>query len=323
MRYVEVNGARISVIGVGTWQFGSKDWGYGSEYAHNEAGTIVNRALDLGVNLVDTAEVYGKGESERIVGRAIAERRNDVFLATKVMPVAPTAAYVEKHGRASAERLGVDKIDLYQIHWPNPVVPIGEQMKGMRRLTDAGLVDQVGVSNFSLKKWLAAEKAFGEPVLSNQVQYSLAVRKPDADLVPYAAANDRLIIAYSPLAKGLLSGRYDATNLPTDRARAFDPVFLPENVVAAHDLIEAVRRVAKNHDARPSQVALAWVVSHPNVVAIPGASSVDQLESNVAAADLALSTDEIAELTAASDAYHPTRGAGAGAKMAARYVKKK
>ena len=195
-------------------------------------------------------------------------------------------------------------------------------MKGMRRLTDAGLVEHVGVSNFTLKKWQAAEKAFGEPVLSNQVKYSLATRKPDADLVPYAAANDRLIIAYSPLAKGLLSGRYDATNLPTDRARAFDPVFLPENVVAAHDMIEAVRAVAKAHDARPSQVALAWVISHPNVVAIPGASSLEQLEANVAAADLELTADELAQLTAASDRYQPTGGASAGAKMVVRRFKK-
>jgi aryl-alcohol dehydrogenase-like predicted oxidoreductase len=245
-----------------------------------------------------------------------------VFLATKVMPITPTAAYIEKHGRNSAARLGVDKIDLFQIHWPNPVFPIGEQMKGMRRLTDAGLVEQVGVSNFSLGRWRAAEQAFGEPVLSNQVQYSLAVRKPDADLVPYAAENDRLVIAYSPLAKGLLSGRYDATNLPKDRARAFDPVFLPENVVAAHDLIEALRAVAKAHDATPSQVALAWVISHPNVVAIPGASSVEQLESNVRAAELELTADEIAQLTAASDLYRPTRGVAAGPKMAVRWIKK-
>jgi aryl-alcohol dehydrogenase-like predicted oxidoreductase len=256
------------------------------------------------------------------VGRAIAGRRADVFLASKVMPVAPTAAYVEKHGRGSLERLGVDKIDLFQIHWPNPVLPLAEQMKGMRRLTDAGLVEHVGVSNFSLKRWQAAEDAFGEPVLSNQVQYSLAVRKPDAELVPYAGANDRLIIAYSPLAKGLLSGRYDATNLPTDRARAFDSSFLPENVVAAHDLVETLRAVAKTHDATPSQIALAWVISHVNVVAIPGASSVEQLESNVAAADIELTADDLAQLTAASDAYHPTRGAGAGAKMLVRHFKK-
>src|SRR3954452_1687125 len=127
MRFIDVQGARLSAIGLGTWQFGSKDWNYGSEYANNEAAQIVERALDLGVNLVDTAEIYGKNESERIVGRAIATRRDDVFLATKLLPVAPCASVVEKHGRASAGRLGVDKIDLYQIHWPNPVVPIAEQ----------------------------------------------------------------------------------------------------------------------------------------------------------------------------------------------------
>ena len=234
----------------------------------------------------------------------------------------PLASIVERHGRASAQRLGIDVIDLYQIHFPNPVVPIAQQMHGMRRLIDGGVVAHAGVSNFSLSGWRAAERALGSPVVSNQVQYSLAVRKPDAELVPYAAANDRLVIAYSPLAKGMLSGRYDATNLPKGSARANDPLFLPENLVAAHDLIEALRSVAKTHDATPSQVALAWVVSRPNVVAIPGASSLAQLESNVAAADLHLSEDEITELTAASDAFHPVRGPAAAVKVAKRRIRR-
>jgi aryl-alcohol dehydrogenase-like predicted oxidoreductase len=322
MRYLEVNGVRLSVIGLGTWQFGSKDWGYGTDYAQNQAGPIVRRALDLGVNLIDTAEIYGRNESERIVGRAIAERRDEVFVATKLFPLMPLASVVERHGRASAQRLGVDVIDLYQVHFPNPVVPIPEQIRGMRRLVDAGVIAHVGVSNFTRGRWQAAERALGSPVLSNQVQYSLAARKPDTELVPYAEANDRLVIAYSPLAKGLLSGRYDATNLPTDSARANDPLFLPENVVAAHDLIETLRGVAKNHDATPSQVALAWVVSHPNVVAIPGASSLAQLESNVAAADLQVDDDEIAELTAASDAFHPVRGIAAAPKVIKRRIRR-
>jgi aryl-alcohol dehydrogenase-like predicted oxidoreductase len=322
MRYVDVNGVRLSAIGLGTWQFGSKDWGYGTGYAQNEAGRIVARALDLGVNVIDTAEIYGRNESERIVGRAIAGRREDVFVATKLLPIMPFASVVERHGRASAQRLGITTIDLYQIHFPNPVVPISEQMRGMRRLVDGGVVDRVGVSNFSLRRWRDAERAFGRPVLSNQVQYSLAVRKPDAALVPYAATHDRLVIAYSPLAKGLLSGRYNATNLPKDSARANDPLFLPENVVAAHTLIETVRAVAKNHDATPSQVALAWVVSHPNVVAIPGASSLTQLESNVAAADLELADDEIRELAAASDAFHPVRGPAATTKIVKRRIRR-
>jgi aryl-alcohol dehydrogenase-like predicted oxidoreductase len=239
-----------------------------------------------------------------------------------MLPVMPLASVVERHGRASAARLGVDFIDLYQLHFPNPVVPIAEQMRGMRRLVDGGVVKHVGVSNFSLGRWRAAERALGSPVLSNQVQYSLAARKPDLDLVPFAASNDRLVIAYSPLAKGLLSGRYDATNLPTDPARANDSLFLPENVVAARDLIETVRNVAKSHDASASQVALAWVIRHPNVVAIPGASSMAQLESNVAAADLELGDDEVAELTAASDAFHPLRGPAAMAKVMKRRIRR-
>ena len=198
----------MSVIGLGTWQFGSKDWGYGAQYADVEAARIVERALDLGVNVIDTAEIYGRGNSERIVGNALGERRKEVFLATKVLPVAPTAGYVEQHGRKSAGRLGVDVIDLYQIHWPNPVVPIAQQMEGMRRLQRAGVVTEVGVSNFSLARWRAAEDALGSPVLSNQVQYSLVARKPDADLVPYAQVNDRLVIAYSPLGMGMLSGTF-------------------------------------------------------------------------------------------------------------------
>jgi aryl-alcohol dehydrogenase-like predicted oxidoreductase len=252
----------------------------------------------------------------------MADRREEVFLATKMLPVAPLAAVIEKHGRASAERLGVDVIDLYQLHWPNPAVPLPEQMRGMRRLVDSNLVRQVGVSNFSRARWGAAERAFGGPVFSNQVQYSLAHRSPDAEIVPYAIEHDRLVIAYSPLAKGLLSGRYDVANLPANSARIYDPLFLPENVTGAHDLIETVRAVAKAHDATAAQVALAWVISHPNVVAIPGASSVQQLEHNAAAADLDLADAELAQLTAASDLYEPVRGARAGVKMVARRVRR-
>lgn len=318
MRHVEVNGVRLSAIGLGTWQFGSKDWGYGSQYADVEAGHILERALDLGINLIDTAEIYGRGNSERIVGRALGDRRKEAFVATKVLPIAPTANYIEKHGRKSAERLGIDVIDLYQIHWPNPVVPIAQQMEGMRRLQKAGIVIDVGVSNFSLPRWRAAEDALGSPVLSNQVQYSLAARKPDAELVPYAQANQRIVIAYSPLGMGLLSGRYDSANPPKGPARLNNPLFLPESLDRAQPLIEAVRAVANAYDATPAQVALAWVISHDNVVAIPGASSVAQLEANAAAADLNLSVDDIDRLTRASDAFIPQSGAGAYAQVAKR-----
>jgi aryl-alcohol dehydrogenase-like predicted oxidoreductase len=315
---VEVNGARLSAIGLGTWQFGSREWGYGKDFLEGEAVKIVERALDLGINLVDTAEIYGFGKSERVVGRALGDRRKDAFIATKVLPVVPLAAVVEQRGRASAARLGVDTIDLYQLHWPNPVVPLSQQLAGMRRLQEEKLVTHVGVSNYSLSRWRAAEAALGSPVLSNQVSYSLVSRGPDRELVPYAAANDRLVIAYSPLGMGLLSAKYDAVNQPTGAVRAGNALFLPENLERAHELLTALREVAKAHDATPAQVALAWVIRRKNVVAIPGASRASQVESNAAAADLDLTDEEDARLTAASDHFHPITGPAAYPKLLRR-----
>jgi aryl-alcohol dehydrogenase-like predicted oxidoreductase len=285
MRYVEVGGVRVSAIGLGTWQFGAKEWGYGDAYANETARHITHRALELGVTFVDTAEIYAFGRSERILGQALRDRRKDVFIATKVFPVLPLSAVVQQRGMASADRLGVDTIDLYQVHWPNPVVPLSQTMDGMARLQRTGLIRHVGVSNFGLRRWQDAERALGGPVLSNQVLYNLGQRKPERDLVPWAQANDRLIIAYSPLAQGFLSGRYDASHRPGG-VRANNALFLPENLDAAAPLLSALREVAATHDATPSQVALAWLIRKPNVIAIPGASSVAQLESNAAAADL-------------------------------------
>jgi aryl-alcohol dehydrogenase-like predicted oxidoreductase len=315
MKYVNAGGARLSAIGLGCWQFGSKDWGYGREYAQATAIELVRSALDLGVTLIDTAEVYARGVSEITVGRAIEGRRAEAFVATKVLPIWPTASTVEEHGRLSALRLGVEKIDLYQVHWPNPVVPLARQMEGMRRLQAGGVVDHVGVSNFSATRWADAERHLGAPVLSNQVQYSLLYRKPDRENVPYAQAHDRIVIAYSPLAKGLLGGRYDVDHLPSGQARAMDPLCLPENVERAMPLIETLRRIAATHDATPSQVALAWLIHHPNVVAIPGASSVEQLRRNVEAADLELDDGEFEELTAESDRFTPLTGAATARAM--------
>jgi aryl-alcohol dehydrogenase-like predicted oxidoreductase len=317
MRYVEAGGVRLSAIGVGTWQFGSREWGYGRQYADTDAVDIVHRALDLGVNLFDTAEAYAFGKSERILGRALDGRRDEAFVATKVFPVLPLSPVVVQRGRSSRDRLGIDALDLYQLHWPNPVVPLAQQMDGMRRLQRDGVIRHVGVSNYGLGRWQAAEQALGGPVLSNQVQYSLAARAPDRDLVPWAAAHDRIVIAYSPLAQGLLSARYDESNAPGG-VRAGNALFLPENLRAAAPLLGALRDIAAAHDATAAQVALAWVIRRPNVVAIPGASSVRQLEQNVAAADIDLSDDEDDRLTRASDAFHPMQGAAAYPKLAAR-----
>ena len=312
MRYLDIDTAKkISKIGLGTWQFGSREWGYGQPYAEREAHAIVGRALELGVTLFDTAEIYGFGRSERILGDALGENRESVFLATKILPVLPVAPIVEQRAVASANRLGARRLDLYQVHQPNPVVRDGTIMRGMRALQRVGLVGEVGVSNYSLPRWRAAEEALGSPVLTNQIRYSLADRSPERDLLPFAESHGRAVIAYSPLAQGLLSGRYHGASRPANRVRAANPLFLPENLERAGDLIAALRQVADAHSATPAQIALAWVIRHRCVVAIPGASSVGQLESNVAAAEIDLTDDEVQSLQAASDRFRPIAGRAA------------
>jgi aryl-alcohol dehydrogenase-like predicted oxidoreductase len=304
VRYLGLELAKqVSRIGLGTWQFGSREWGYDERYAADEAGRIVRRALELGITLFDTAEAYGFGRSERILGDALGERRDDVFVATKIFPLLPIAPVVEQRGVASARRLGLRRLDLYQVHQPNPLVRDGTTMRGMRALQDVGLVDEVGVSNYSLARWRDAEAALGRPVLSNQVRYSLVAREAERELVPYAATQGRLVIAYSPLAQGFLSGRYDAANRPRNLVRRSSRLFRPAAFERAELLFRTLREVADARDATPSQVALAWTIRHPNVVAIPGASSVEQLEANAAAAELELAPDELAALAAGADSF--------------------
>jgi aryl-alcohol dehydrogenase-like predicted oxidoreductase len=307
MKYVEVGGVRVSAIGLGTWQFGSGEWGYGSDYATTTAPEIVHRSLDLGVNLIDTAEAYAFGRSEQIVGKALAGRRDEAFIATKLFPILPVDPIVSSRARGSARRLGIDTIDLYQVHWPNPLIPIGPTMKALGGLQRNGLIRHVGVSNFSLEQWRGAESALGGTVLSNQVRFSLVDRGPEKELVPFAQAEGRIVIAYSPLSQGLLSGRYDVDH-PPNGLRAVTPAFLPENVRRFAPLLGVLRDVAAAHGATCSQVALAWLIRRPNVVVIPGASSLAQAEANAAAGDLELSDEEDAALTSASDAYEPIGG---------------
>jgi aryl-alcohol dehydrogenase-like predicted oxidoreductase len=312
VRYLNVDtGTPISKIGLGTWQFGSRQWGYGESYAGRESREIVRRALELGVTLFDTAEVYGRGRSERILGEAIAGHRDQVFLATKILPIAPLPPVVQQRAVASANRLGVSRLDLYQIHQPNPLFPDTVIMPGIRALRRVGLVGEAGVSNYSLGRWKAAERALGSRVLSNQVRYSLIATGPTDDLIPYAEEAARVVIAYSPLAQGFLSGRYDAGNRPKNPVRSFSALFLPVNAERATGLFRVLREVADAHDATPAQVALAWAIRSPAVTAIPGASSVAQLESNVAAAEIDLADDEWHAMRDAADRFEPVTGPAA------------
>lgn len=305
MKYVDVDGVgRVSRIGLGTWQFGSREWGYGENYASGAARDIVQRARALGVTLFDTAEVYGLGKSERILGEALGEERAEVAVASKVFPVAPFPAVIKQREQASARRLQLDRIPLYQIHQSNPVVPDTVIMPGMRDLLDNGRIGAAGVSNYSLERWKKADAALGRPVISNQVSFSLANPGALDDMVPFAERENRIVIAYSPLSQGLLGGKYGPDNRPGG-VRSLNYLFGTENLRRVEPLLQTLRDVAAEVDAKPAQVALAWLINLPGVVAIPGASSVEQLEFNVAAADIELSKDSHDALTAAARAFRP------------------
>ena len=336
MRYLDVGaGKRVSKVGLGTHQFGSAEWGYGERYAGREARAIVRRALDLGVTLFDTAEIYGFqahhivrralvegialsdvaripgfGRSEQILGQALGEQRDVAFLATKVYPAVPATAVPEQRAVASANRLRTGYLDLYQVHQSRHIAPSGTILRGIRALQKAGMVSEVGVSNASLDRWRAAEQTLGSRVLSNQVGYSLITRSAERDVLPFAESHGRIVIAYRPLELGLLSGKYHHANRPANLVRATSPLFLPQNLERVRGLIAALREVADAHSVTPAQVALAWVIRHPAVAAIPGASSVEQLESNVAAADVDLAEDEYRALQLASARFHPVPGPG-------------
>jgi aryl-alcohol dehydrogenase-like predicted oxidoreductase len=290
---------KISQVGLGTSQFGSEAWGYGAFYAEHEARLIVRRAVELGITLFDTAEIYGDGQSERVLGEALGEDRASVFLATKARPILPPSFRLCQRAMASASRLGVARLDLYQMHWPNALTGDGSVMRQMRRLQEDGLVAEVGVSNYPLARWRDAENSLGSRILSNQVQYNLVTRPAEADLA-YARDHGRLIIAHSPLAQGLLSGKYDKVNRPSNPRRANNSYFTPAALDRIDELTKVLREIARAHSATVSQIALAWVIRDPAVVAIPGASNVAQLENNVAAAEINLKNDEYHALELAS-----------------------
>jgi len=304
MRYVEAAGLRVSRIGLGTWQFGSREWGYGETYASQVAPVLVRRAIELGITLIDTAEAYGPARSERIIGTTLAEipvdARARLTIATKFLPIAPAEPILAWQAAGSRRRLGVDTLDLYYAHWPNPLVSVRRVMQAVRPLVDTGVVRRVGVSNYSVGQWRTAERALRSPVVANQVRFSLLSPGPARDLVPYAATADRLVVAYSPLGQGLLSGVAAAGTVRGLRAR--NPLFRPRGQQRLTPLVDAVREIAAAHDATAAQIALAWVLHHPNTVAIPGARTIEQLEENAAAADLVLSDAEFARLSAAAEA---------------------
>ena len=320
MKYVQLGDRLVSAIGLGTWQFGTRGWGWGRDLDTEGALRIVRRAVDLGITFFDSAEIYGQGRSEEILGEALRGHREETFIATKVFPNHLTRRGVVQAAQRSLRRLGTEAIDLYQVHFPNPLIPLSQTMRGMRELVNAGLIRQVGVSNFGLNRWQRAERILGSAVISNQVHYHLLKWKPMDTLLPYAHQQGRVVIAYSPLAQGVLAGTYRPGNSPGG-VRARNALLAPRNLRRLEPFMESLGSVARAHGATPAQIGLAWLLHDSHVIAIPGAKSVEQVEANAAAADIALSNAEWEQLRDMAQAFRRAPLMSTIPNMIARYLR--
>ncbi len=283
---------------------------YGSA-DESEAIATIHRALELGVTLLDTADMYGFGDNELLVGRAIADRRDQVVLATKFGMVRdredPTQRgvsgrpdYVRSACDASLRRLGIEHIDLYYQHRVDPDVPIEETVGAMAELVSAGKVRFVGLSEAAPETIRRAHRV--HPISALQTEYSLWSRDPEAEILPTLRELGIGFVAYSPLGRGFLTGRFKTPNdFPEDDFRRFNPRFQGENFARNLELVGRVNEIAFEHDCTPGQLALAWVMHQgSDVVPIPGTKRRNYLEENVAAAEISLSEEDVRRIEEAA-----------------------
>ena len=309
MQYCTLGRSNLSVsrVALGCWAFaGGPYWGDRDEKQSIE---IIRAALDWGVNFFDTAEGYGSGYSEEIVGKALVGRRQEVVIATKASSSHLAYEDLLQACEASLRRLQTDYIDLYQIHWPNRNVPLEETMRALEHLRDQGKICAIGVSNFGvgdLTDLLRVGRAE-----SNQLPYSLLWRAIEYEIQPKCVENDISILCYSPLAQGLLTGRYTKPDeVPEGRARS--RWFSSRRPLARHgepgcetETFRAIRRIRQIADelGQPmARLGLAWLLHQPGVASVlAGAGRIEHLQSNVQAASLSLSPDIIERLAQATD----------------------
>ena len=307
----------VSAIGFGCWEMGGT---YGA-FDTQEMDAAIGRALDLGVTVFDTARVYGHvpnlgvfnaGRSEELLGRALGARRHEVLIVTKGgVPTRegqkPTRdsryASIITDCEASLKALGTDYIDLYLIHWPDPETPIAETMGALNDLITAGKVRRIGVSNYSATQ--LREACAHAPVIANQVGYNLFDRRWEYEMFPTAATLGVGIMAYGTLAHGLLTGAFtpetafEATDWRSRGVFFGQALFTPEHFAANLAVVERLKAVAARHSLTLPQLALAWVLTHPQVsVGLTGTRRPTEIEENVATLDVTLLPDERAEIEA-------------------------
>jgi aryl-alcohol dehydrogenase-like predicted oxidoreductase len=306
-----INGPDITRIGLGTWAIGGAGWKYawGSQ-DDNDSVAVIHEALDSGINWVDTAAVYGFGHSEEVVGRALVGRRDKVLVATKCGRRAGPggsivslldAASVREELEDSLRRLKTDWIDLYQVHWPDPDPKIEEAWAEIARAVQAGKVRYAGVSNFSPAQIQRLQGIL--PVTSLQPPYSMLSRDIEKDILPFCGASGIGVICYSPLQMGILTGAFSrerVASLARDDLRGSNSYFVEPGLSRNLALVEKLRPVAARHGRSVGELALAWVLSRPEVTAaIVGGRRPGQAKALAGAADWMLSREDLSEITKA------------------------
>ncbi|HZC07390.1 MAG TPA: aldo/keto reductase [Ktedonobacterales bacterium] len=310
-RQLGVSELKITPIGLGTWAIGGGNWefGWGSQDDEESIATI-HRALDMGVNWIDTAAVYGLGRSEEVVGRAIQGLIQRPYIFTKCSMIwdeqrkvghSLTKASIKREAEASLRRLQVETIDLYQIHWPNPEAEIEEGWAAMAELQREGKVRYLGVSNFNVAQMQRAQQI--APITSLQPPYSLLDREIETEILPFCARNQIGVIAYSPMASGLLSGKMSRARVaafPKDDWRRNSEWFTEPQLSRNLYLVETLRDIGSRHGRTAGEVAIAWTLRRPEVTgAIVGARRPEQLDGVIGAGAFRLSDEEIAEIDTA------------------------
>lgn len=307
MKYLEIgeNGLEASEIGIGTWQGAGEIWG--KDVTQQNVKNAITKSVELGINLIDTAEAYGNGKSEKIVGDAINElNREELVIATKVNSHLRYED-VKKACERSLERLGIDQIDVYQVHWPDPwqQIPLKETMGAMEDLYLEGKIGNIGVSNFAVRDLKEARDVLTETdIVWNQVRYNMLERQIEEEVLPYCREEGITIIAYSPLAQGALTGKYTPENLPDDEVRSESStfrnnIFKKHNMEEISDLISILERIGNERDKTPAQIAINWVARKPGIIPIPGAKNPKQAKWNANAVGWELTEEENKEINEA------------------------